>query len=85
MFPKSVTQASTSFSDIDLVACVAFDGINHVLADTGVFRRKSDASTWTIDKCGGAGVEEGVTARTATGEGAEVVIGCSPVSEITSD
>ena len=44
MFPKSVTQASSSFSHIDLVDCMAFDGINHVLTDTGVFRRKSDAS-----------------------------------------
>ena len=40
MLPKYVSEASTSFSDIDLVACVAFDGINYVLADTGVFRCK---------------------------------------------
>ena len=53
MFPESLTQVSTSFSDIDLVTCVAFDSINHVLADTGVFRCKSDASTWSIDKCRG--------------------------------
>ena len=38
MFPKSVTQASTSFSDIDLVTCLALDSINHIIADTGVFR-----------------------------------------------
>ena len=40
MLPKYVSEASTSFSDIDLVECVAFDGINYVLADTGVFRCK---------------------------------------------
>ena len=45
MFPKSVTQASTSFSDIDLVTCAAFYSINHVLADTGVFRFKMETST----------------------------------------
>ena len=43
------------FSDIDLVTCVAFDGINHVLADTGVFRYKSDASTWSIGGGSGGG------------------------------
>ena len=53
MFPKSVTKVSTSFSDIDLVKCVAFDSINHIIADTSVFPCKSDTSTWNIDKCGG--------------------------------
>ena len=67
MFPISVTQASTSFFDVDLVACVACDGINHVLDDTGVFRCKSDTSTRTIDKYGGFGVEAGVAVRPATG------------------
>ena len=61
MFPNSVTQASTSFSDIDLVTPVAFD-------DTGVFRCKSDPFTWSIDKCGGVGVEVGVAAKPATGK-----------------
>ena len=85
MFPKSVTQASTSFSDIDLEARVAFDGINHVLVDTGVFRCKSDASTWTIDKYGGVGGEEGVAARPATGERTAGLISCSRVGESASD
>ena len=34
MFPKSLPQASTSFFHVDLVTCVAFDSINHILADT---------------------------------------------------
>ena len=74
MFPKSVTQASTSFSNIDLVTCVAFYGINHVLTDTGIFRFKMDASTLSIEKCGGVGMEAGVPARSATGERTAVLI-----------
>ena len=66
MFAKSVTQASTGFSDIDLVTCVALYIRSHVLADTGIFRFKMDASTWSIEKCEGAGVEAGVVARSAT-------------------
>ena len=69
MFPTSVTQASTTLSDIaDLGTCAAFDGINHILADTGVFPFKSDTSTWSVDKCRGVGVEAGVAARPATTE-----------------
>ena len=51
------------FFDIDLVTCVAFDSINQILADTGVFRCKGDTSTRSIDNCGGVGVEAGVAAR----------------------
>ena len=68
MFPKFVTQASTSFSDMGLVTCRAFDSIHHVLANTVVFRCKSDKSSWSIYECGGYGVEAGVAVRPATGE-----------------
>ena len=85
MFPKSVTQAYTSFSDIDLETCVAFDSINHILAGTGASRCKSDMSTWGIDKCGGVGVEAGVAARPAKGERTAVLTSSSRVSEGTSD
>ena len=57
----------------DLVRCVAFYTINHVLADTGIFRFKMDASTRTIEKCGGVGVEARVAVRLATGE-----LSCQP-------
>ena len=84
-FLKFVTQASTSFSDIDLGTCVAFDSTNHIIADTGVFRCKSDTSTWSIDKCGGVGMEADVSARQATGKRTVVFISCSRVSEGASD
>ena len=64
---------------------VVFDSINHILGDTGVFRGKSDTSTWSIDKCGGVGVEAVVAARPATGKRAAVLISCSRVGEGTSD
>ena len=51
MFPKSVPQASTSFFDIDLVTCVAFDSINHILADTSldaVLKKKIELGKSTI-------------------------------------
>lgn len=81
MFPKSVIQASTRFSDKDLLTCAAFDSINHFLADTCVFRCKNDASTWSIDKCGGVGEEAGVTAGPATEERTVVLISSSRVRE----
>ena len=37
MFSKTVTQASTSFSDMDLVTCVAFYSIHHVFSLTQVY------------------------------------------------
>ena len=50
MFPKSVTQASTSFFDVDLVTCVAFDSINHILADTSHHAAlKTKNRIWKID------------------------------------
>ena len=85
MLPKSVSQASASFPDIDLGTCVAFDSINHILAGTSVFRYKSHASTWSIDKCGGVGVEAGVTARPATGQSTAVLISSSRANEGASD
>ena len=85
MFPKYVTQLSTSFSNIDLVTCVAFDSITNIIADRGVFRCQSDTSTRSIDKCGGVGVEAGVAARPAIGERNVVLISCSRVGEGASD
>ena len=88
MFPKSVTQASTSFSDIaDLGTCAAYDSINHILGDTGVFPFlvKSDTSTWSVDKCGRVDVEAGVAARTVTRECTVVLTSCRRVSEGSSD
>ena len=65
--------------------CVAFDSINHALADTGVFQCKSDTSTWSIDKYEGVGVEAGFAARPATGERTAVLISQSRVSEGASE
>ena len=81
MFLKFVTQTSTSFSDRGIVTCVAFDSINPIITDTGVFRCKSDTSTWSIEKCGCVGVEAGVAARPATEERTTVLISGSRVSE----
>ena len=72
---------STSFPEINLVTCLAFDSINHILADTGVFRCKS----WSIDKCGGVGVEAGVTARPLIGGRTAVLISSNRGSEGASD
>ena len=86
MFLKCVTQASTSFDDIDLVTCVAFGGIKPVLVDTGRFRCKSKVSIWSIDKCGGVDVEANIAARSAIGQRiAVVLISCSRVIEGASD
>ena len=63
----NLSPVSTSFTDIDLVTCAAFYSINHVLAGTGTFRFKMDASTWSIENCAGVGMEAGVEARSATG------------------
>ena len=46
---------------------MAFDSINHVLANTGVFRCKSD-ETWRIDKCGDIGVEADVAGIASPGQ-----------------
>ena len=40
---------------------------------------------WSIDKCGGVGVEAGVTARPATGQRTAVLISSSRANEGASD
>lgn len=51
--------------------CVAFDSLNHILAEIGVFRCKGDTSTRNIDNCGDVGLEAGVA---ATGERTAVLM-----------
>ena len=43
MFPKPVTQASASFADVNLVAGVAFDDVDHIF--TGACMSTIDSNT----------------------------------------
>ena len=71
MFPNCHPIFYPFSSDIDLMKCVAFDSLNHILAEIGLFRCKGDTSTRNIDNCGDVGLEAGVA---ATGERTAVLM-----------
>ena len=50
MFSESISQASSCFSDVNLVADTTFDNVYHVVACTGVLGIDSDMSPRSVDR-----------------------------------
>ena len=50
MFPESISQASSCFSDVNFVAGTTFDKVYHVVACTVVLGIDSDMSPGSVDR-----------------------------------